>query len=176
MIDESPGPGVDRLGQAVVDPTKNVLDLVAAESKFQNAMREIEARHIRELMDRDEKHAKELRDAESKRLDAIREVDVANVQRAAQDATDRALVLDSKQQSTADAFRISLAAELDPLKKDIAELRQSQFEIAGGTIVSKDTKLSRATTNALIATGIGIVMTFIIGAAAIVIALVTSKP
>lgn len=35
-----PGVGVDALGGPVVDPTKNVLDLVKAESKYQDSMRE----------------------------------------------------------------------------------------------------------------------------------------
>ncbi len=33
----------------VIDPTKNVLDVVNAESKFQNAMREAETRRVNEL-------------------------------------------------------------------------------------------------------------------------------
>lgn len=54
------GEGIDRYGNPVIDPTKNVLDLVQAaikrqddlreaEAKFQNGMREAETRRINEL-------------------------------------------------------------------------------------------------------------------------------
>jgi hypothetical protein len=55
-----PGIGVDARGGAVIDPTKNVLDLVQAESKFQNGMREA-----------GEKYQNALREAESKRVDDL---------------------------------------------------------------------------------------------------------
>lgn len=45
----SPGPGVDRHGTPVVDPTANVLDLVRAAIQRQDDLRESESRHIREL-------------------------------------------------------------------------------------------------------------------------------
>jgi hypothetical protein len=54
------GTGVDVFGGPVVDPTKNVLDLVKAESKYQDAMREA-----------GEKLRQMLADAESRRLDDL---------------------------------------------------------------------------------------------------------
>ncbi len=53
------GSGVDAFGGPVVDPTKNVLDLVRAESKYQDAMR-----------GQSEKYQDAIRDAENRRLEA----------------------------------------------------------------------------------------------------------
>lgn len=44
-----PGVGVDYSGREVVDPTKNVLDLVRAESLRQDGLREAETRRVNEL-------------------------------------------------------------------------------------------------------------------------------
>ncbi len=57
----SAGPGVDAQGNQVIDPTRNVLDVINAErryhdvlrdadNRYQNAMREAETRRINELM------------------------------------------------------------------------------------------------------------------------------
>lgn len=43
------GVGVDRTGGPVIDPTENVRQLVLAESKYQDAMRDAETRRINEL-------------------------------------------------------------------------------------------------------------------------------
>jgi hypothetical protein len=43
------GKGVDSYGRPVIDPTKNVLDLVMAESKYQDSMRDAETRRINDL-------------------------------------------------------------------------------------------------------------------------------
>lgn len=58
--EQRPGVAIDSRGGAVIDPTRNVLDLVeaairrqddlrAAEAKYQNAMRDAETRRINEL-------------------------------------------------------------------------------------------------------------------------------
>jgi hypothetical protein len=127
-----PGPGVDATGQAVIDPTKNVLDLVAARDQRQDDLRKAESRHVREIIKLRAEHAKELRYLETERVDRIRAVDVAAVATQAAAAENRATTLAGQVASAATAQTIALKAETDPIRKDITELRQSQWEIAGG--------------------------------------------
>jgi hypothetical protein len=130
----SPGPGVDRYGAPVVDPTKNVLDLVRAAIERQDNLREAESRHIRELASIRAEHDQQLRVAdqerdrelrasdhdrmamraayedklrvqESARIDAIRAVDVGAVTRAAEVSATQAATLATQQQASADALR-----------------------------------------------------------------------
>jgi hypothetical protein len=156
----SPGPGVDRFGTPVIDPTQNVLDLVNAAIKRQDDLREADSRHIRELMAVRAEYDQKLRDAdrheaevragyedrlagkETARLDAIRAVDVANVESARQVAEARANTLATQQQASADALatrveqaRITtadaLAQALAPIQKSIEDLRQAQYQQQG---------------------------------------------
>jgi hypothetical protein len=117
----SPGHGVDAQGNPVIDPTKNVEDLVRAEAK-----------HTREIIELHAKHEKDLRKAEAKRINAIRTVDVNAVAAARSDAETRATALATQVANQADAVRTALAAALDPIQKDIADLRRSQYEGVGG--------------------------------------------
>jgi hypothetical protein len=137
-----PGPGVDASGQAVIDPTQNVLQLVEAAIKRQDDLRESEAKHIRELDMMRDNHSKELRETESARLDAIRAVDINAVQRAAEVAATQAATLAGQVAASAEALRIAvdqsatqsraaLALAMDPIQKDIADLRRVQYEAAG---------------------------------------------
>src|SRR6185312_9446654 len=48
-IEQRPGIGVDSRGGQVIDPTKNVLDLVEASIKRQDDLRDAETRRINEL-------------------------------------------------------------------------------------------------------------------------------
>lgn len=73
---EIPGPGVDAQGRPVVDPTRNVLDLVAAAIQRQDDLREAEARHVRQVMELRADHEAELRRLERQRVDSIRTVDI----------------------------------------------------------------------------------------------------
>ncbi|HEY9413122.1 MAG TPA: hypothetical protein VIQ30_00050, partial [Pseudonocardia sp.] len=75
---------MDSKGQPVLDPTKNVLDLVEAAIKRQDDLREMESQHQREIGDLRHQYEKELRKAETARIDAIRAVDVGAVNRAAE--------------------------------------------------------------------------------------------
>src|ERR1700733_9873187 len=77
------GLGVDSSGGPVIDPTRNVLDLVAAGNRRQDDLREMESKHVREIMAIRETHAVEVRRAESQRIDAIRQGDVQAVQQTA---------------------------------------------------------------------------------------------
>jgi hypothetical protein len=115
------------------DPTENVKDLgndikeiVAASMRRQDDLREAESRHVRELMDRDRDHARDMRLGETSRIDAIRQVDVGNVQRAAEVQAAQQQALAAQVVATADAFRISIAAALEPIQKDIRDLRDAQ--------------------------------------------------
>ena len=101
-----PGVAVDARGGAVIDPTKNVLDLVRAESKYQDALRdlitahqteirEIEFRHyeaMRALQERFSQNTRDqettyqnaMRDAESKRTDQLRHAESQRIDQLAQ--------------------------------------------------------------------------------------------
>jgi len=126
-----PGAGVDAAGNPVLDPTKNVLDLVEAAIKRQDDLRAQEVIHAREIGDLRHMYEKELREAESARLDSIRAVDQAAVQRTAEVQAAQAAALATQVVATADAFRATLATALEPIQKDIADLRKTQYEQAG---------------------------------------------
>src|ERR1700676_5272176 len=106
----SPGPGVDAAGIPVIDPTANVLDLVQAGNKRQDDLREMESKHVRELLQIREDHAKEQRASEKARTDAIREVDVQAVQQAAGVQDTRATALATQVEAAAEAMRQQVAA------------------------------------------------------------------
>jgi hypothetical protein len=131
---QSAGPSVDRTGAPVIDPTQNVLDLVAAAIERQDDLRAAESRHIRELAtvraeydgrlaglraefdaqmragDQDKStlrasYEEKLRTQESERINAIRAVDVGAVTRAAEVSATQAATLATQQQASADALR-----------------------------------------------------------------------
>jgi hypothetical protein len=166
------GPAVDRTGQPVFDPSKNVLDLVSAAITRQDDLRAAEYRHFRELSgvraayemqlraaDRREsdmraENEERLRTKETQRLDAIRAVDVANVESARQVAEARANTLATQQQASADALRNqveqarittadALAQTVAPLQKAIEDLRQAQYQQQG----EKSSTVESATDN-----------------------------
>lgn len=162
---------MDRRGNEVIDPTRNVLDLVEAavrrlndladatdrrlqeqflsathlaeaRDRRQDDLRELEAKHSKELNDVRADYEHKLRVAESQRIDAIRTVDVGAVQRAAEVAAAAASTLATQVQVSADALRgqvsttaqqagVSLAAALEPVVRDIQELRKTQYEQQG---------------------------------------------
>lgn len=139
---ESPGPGVDRYGTPVIDPTKNVLDLVGAAIQRQDDLRRSESAHVRELMSVRFDYEEKLRDKESGRIDAIRKVDVDAVARAAEVSAAQAQTLANQQQASAEALRgqveqariataDALAQALSPIQKDIADLRAAQYQQQG---------------------------------------------
>jgi hypothetical protein len=128
--------------EPIIDPTQNVLDLVEAAIRRQDDLREAEARHVREVVELRAELGKQLRDAESARLDAIRAVDVGAVNRAAEVATTQASTLAAQVATSAETLRtqvaaaasaatIALAAALEPVQKDIADLRRAQYEAQG---------------------------------------------
>lgn len=138
----NPGIGVDAAGNPVVDPTQNVLDLVEAAIKRQDDLRAAAAEHTKEMASLRARYDERLREAESDRIDAIRAVDVGNVAAAAAAAETRATTLAGQVATSAEALRnqvseaataqtVALAAALDPIQKDIADLRRAQYEAQG---------------------------------------------
>jgi len=163
-----PGPGVDAEGRPVIDPTANVIALTDAAVKRIDDLRDAEARfakaenaHIREILDLIGTFTAQLREAESGRIDAIRAVDVGNVQRAAEVAGAQAEALRNQVAAAAAAAATALSAALDPIQKDIADLRRAQYEAQGkqGQIVE-----ARGITGAaigLIGLGVSILMALV---------------
>jgi hypothetical protein len=190
-----PGIGVDASGGPVVDPTKNVLDLVAAaikrqddlreaDEKRQNDLRAAEGAHVREVLQlRSElgeqerecaketaglraEHNQQLREAEAARINAIRSVDVEAVQRAAEVQATQASTLAAQVATSAETLRtqvaaaanaatIALAAALEPIIKDIADLRRAQYEAQGQKTQVVETRQSAISANAIIGSIIG---------------------
>jgi hypothetical protein len=136
------GIGTDRYGGGVIDPTKNVLDLVSAAIKRQDDLRNLESKHTRDTAQLRANYDEKLRKAESARIDAIRAVDVGNVQRAAEVQATQALSLATQVTTSAEALRtqvaaaataqtIALNAALDPIQKRIDDLTRAQYEAQG---------------------------------------------
>jgi hypothetical protein len=137
-----PGLGIDWYGAPAIDPTKNVLDLVAAAIERQDDLREQESRHLRELADLRAVYDQRLREAETARIDAIRAVDVGAVNRAAEVSVAQAQTLANQVAVSAETLRTQVAAAasaastalagaLGPIQKDIADLRRAQYEAQG---------------------------------------------
>jgi len=154
------GKAVGGSGGPVVDPTKNVLDLVNASNLRQDDLRAAEQRRITEALEHVQRmaelrasHALEMRKAEADRLDSIRAVDQGQIQRAAEVQLASATALAASTATMAETLRGQVAAAaivqasalaasdakqaaalangLAPLQKAIEELRQAQFLTAG---------------------------------------------
>lgn len=138
----APGPGVDAKGRAVIDPTANVIAILEAAVTRQDDLRIAESKHRDEMAKLRAIYDDKLRDAEAKRIDAIRAVDVGNVSRAAEVSSAQAATLAAQVTISAETLRtqvaaaaaaqsIALAAALEPIRKDIADLRQVQYQTQG---------------------------------------------
>jgi hypothetical protein len=109
------------------DPTVNVQRLVNAAMKRQDDLhtdlrREVEL-HIA--------YTDKLRAAETARIDAIRAVDVSAADRAAAVLAAQQQALAEQVRAAADAFRASIATALEPIQKDIRDLRDAQARGVG---------------------------------------------
>lgn len=113
------------------DPTENVQKLVEAAMQRQDDLRAMESMHVRELILVRSGYEEKLRAAETNRIDAIRQVDVGAVQRAAEVQAAQQQALAAQVVATADAFRVSIAAALEPIQKDIRDLRDAQSRGVG---------------------------------------------
>lgn len=160
---QSQGPSTDANNAPVIDPTENVLSLVEAANRRQDDLRLAEARlwasevrHLKEIAQIREGHATEMRKAEAARIDAIRQDDRGAVTRAGDVAFQQAQVLATQLTNTAEAMRTQmaasavqsqaqLAAALEPIQKDVSELRQVQFQQQGERVARTDTRDERVT-------------------------------
>ena len=101
------------VGGNAVDPTKNVLDLVRAESKYQDAMRE----------------------AESRFRDAMREAETRRINQLAEQKQHFDLELARILRTNQEAASTLLATQLQEVKNDLsartAELEQFRWETGG---------------------------------------------
>jgi len=174
----SEGIGIDSHGNPVVDPTANVLSLVAAAIQRQDDLRDSESRHWREIEQLRAEYIMELRHVETARLDAIRAVDVAAVQQAAQVSATQATTLAAQVATSAETLRtqvaaaatastVALAAALEPIQKDIADLRRAQYEAQGQKTQVIDTRSVTSQNQ----TAVGLVLSALIVAIAIYAAL-----
>jgi transposase len=136
----SRGIGVDAFGGGVIDPTKNVLDLVNAESKYQNDMRRMEARR-----------QDELRAAETRRLDDLAQlrhqydaqisenlrVQVKTTSELISTQLDKVTTSLSSQITTVTTtFSSQIAALTAAFTARIADLERFRWEVGGKTSVS----------------------------------------
>ena len=157
----------------MIDPTKNVMtlvagqvkradDLMAANEKLaeerhrrQDDLRLAEAIHVKEIARLRAQFDDALREKETQRIDAIRAVDVAAVQRAAEVSAVQATTLATQVQASAETLRTqvattataqttALAAALEPIQKDISELRKTQYEQQGQKAAQVETRQTRA--------------------------------
>lgn len=150
----------------ITDPSTNVRELLIAAMARQDDLREQQSRYIDEIAgiraahdtyvsELRSAHEKELRQAESGRIDAIRAVDVGAVNRAAEVAATQAGALAAQLIATAEASRVqvaaaasasvtSLAAALEPIQKDIRDLRDAQSRGQGGKEQVVETRDVRA--------------------------------
>lgn len=181
----SNGPAVDRHGDEVIDPTKNVLDLVTAAIQRQDDLRKAESIHIREIVTLRADYDEKLRAAETARIDAIRAVDVGAVNRAAEVAATQALTLATQVSTSAETLRnqvataatastVALAAALEPVQKDIADLRRAQYEQQGQKAQVSESRDSTTAKQGSVIVAIYALM-FIVALAAFVVAY-ASKP
>lgn len=137
------------------DPTANVLGYVKQAIQRQDDLRRAERRHIREILDIRAAYSAELRTSESDRINAIRTVDVDAVGRASAVSDARATTLAAQVAVSAETLRTqvaaaataaatSLAAALEPIQKDIADLRRVQYEAQGQQIQQVDQRAHRS--------------------------------
>jgi hypothetical protein len=120
-------------------------------------MRENHAQQMRQAARRSEERLdqkdQQLRAAETARIDAIRAVDVGAVNRAAEVSATQAATLATQVATSAEALRgqveaarqqtaTALAAALEPIQKDIQDLRRAQYEAQGVKAQTGETRLN----------------------------------
>jgi len=152
-IGGGPGSAGDPIGQRVGDPTRNVLSLVRSAIQRQDDLREAAERHVRDMSTLRAVYDTKLREAETARIDAIRAVDVGAVNRAAEVSAQAAATLATQVAVSAETLRTqvaaaaaaattALAAALEPIQKDIADLRRAQYEAQGVKAQTGETRLN----------------------------------
>lgn len=177
---QSDGPSTDANNAPVVDPTTNVLLLVESGMRRQDDLRLLEVAHLKEISALNSKHGMELRRAETDRIDAIRAVDVAAV--AARDlaAAQQAQALATQLATTAETMRVTVAATaaaaltnlgtaLEPIQRDVSDLRRVQFEQQGAKVAVTDARDTRQVSTA----SSGFVVSLVMAAVGIISLIVT---
>lgn len=140
----------------VPDPTPNVLNVMDDAITRQDDLREAERRfnvaeifhlreslkHVHETANLRAENTREVRAAEAGRIDANRATDIAAVAAANAVSVQQANTLAAQVSTSADAQRSSLANALEPIQKDISEIRKTQYEAAGGKLQQTEAKIS----------------------------------
>ena len=133
--DPRPGVAVDSKGGQVIDPTKNVLDLVNAESKYQDAMRLAEAKYQNSLREADARRLNDLRESDTRRLNELREAEVRRLNDLAAQKKEFDLELARVIQTNTNSSTLLLATQVKELKTDsserMAKLEQFRWESGG---------------------------------------------
>lgn len=175
-IQRVPGPGVDASGNQVIDPTKNVLDLVRAETRRQDDLRERDAFHANAMAQLRADYEDKLRITETLRLDAIRAVDRDAVTRAAEVSAAQASTLAATVATSAEALRgqveaqrittaEALANALGPLATRIDSLLAAQANQAGEKTAQGENRTqsnwTTSTTVSVIGVGLSLVAAFV---------------
>jgi hypothetical protein len=169
-----------RTNGPAVDPTKNVLETIEAVVSRQDDLRNAESRHLHQIGKLREHFNHELREAETARIDAIRAVDVGAVNRAAEVSATQAATLAVQVATSAEALRAqveaarqqtatALAAALEPIQKDIQDLRRAQYEAQGQKTQGVETQGRQSS-----AVGLWIAFVGVVIAAATALAIVLS--
>jgi hypothetical protein len=181
-----------------IDPTQNVMALVAGQVKRQDDLataneklaelrerRQDDLRTVAEQCAREMSEARAqfdeaLRNKETQRIDAIRAVDVQAVQRAAEVSAVQATTLATQVQASAETLRTqvattataqttALAAALEPIQKDISELRKTQYEQQGQKAAQVETRATKAEDRGSSQWAIGIVIGIMISAVTVIL-------
>jgi hypothetical protein len=161
----SGGPATDARNMPVVDPTANVLAVIQSANRRQDDLREMSQMYEAKIADLRASHATDISEKETARIDAIRAVDTGAVTRAAEVAAAQAATLQVQVVTTAEAARVALAAALEPIQKDIAELRKTQYEQQGQRAQQAEGKTDKRDYNATL---IGILALIAIVASAVI--------
>jgi hypothetical protein len=172
------------------DPTANVKELVEASIKRLDDVQSLTSMYTEKIADLRDSHLKEiaslraeyedrLRRAETERINAIRAVDVGQVQRSAEVASEQAATLAATVVTSAEALRArveaaaiaaatSLQAALAPLQTRMEELSKAQYEQQGQKAQVVETRQTRGAT----VQNAGLWIAAIIGVAAIAVTLI----
>jgi len=122
-------PQQDENGGPVIDPTKNVLDLVKAESKYQDGMRDALERLLNAKAEGEAKTTKLLSEAESKRIDQLASLRLTYDARIAD-------MLRTSVESTSSLVSTQLVQIQNTFNDRVAKLEQFRWESGGKTSVS----------------------------------------
>jgi len=144
------GVGVDRFGNQVIDPTRNVLDLVRAESKYQDGMREWLAKYDSAMLSAESKRLDDLADLRKQYDNQISEnlrVQVKTTSELISTQLDKVTTsLSAQITSAVSAFTNQLSNLSMTLGARISDLERFRWEVGGKTSVS-DPATSEALTN-----------------------------